>query len=356
MGKKVFYRKPSEVKANITALEPEKGRTIQPLKATDIFKAVLLIAFAVYIAVSVLTYNILDPSFFTYTKSKPSNFGGIIGSYLADILLSLFGIATFLLPLIVIFLGIRKFLGKAISLSKLPWLLTLIFSVAVMLEPLREFLSNYKKLPEGLSWIAFHFCEKYISMVGTYIFWFAISVASVILIKPTLLRKKSETEKEVKTQTKNEIKVVKVSKPEEPIKEPEVSRLKAEEIRIGKKEIDERQKIEAFEKGFILPPLSLLKIEKNEGNIAKEEIIASARSIESRFAEFGIHGTIKEVHPGPVVTMYEFEPASGIKLSKIITLSDELALSLRAQSIRIYPIPGRSAIGIEVPNKKREIV
>jgi len=106
----------------------------------------------------------------------------------------------------------------------------------------------------------------------------------------------------------------------------------------------------------MMPPLSLLKIEKTEDSISKEEIIASARSIESRFSEFGIHGSIKEVHPGPVVTMYEFEPASGIKLSKIITLSDELALSLKAQSIRIYPIPGKSAIGIEVPNKKRHIV
>ncbi|MCX8034567.1 MAG: DNA translocase FtsK 4TM domain-containing protein [Thermodesulfovibrio sp.] len=242
MGTKVFYRKPSKVKANITASESEKSRTIQPIKSSDIFKAALFIAFAVYLSVSLLTYNILDPSFFTYTKSKPSNYGGIVGSYLSDSLFSLFGIATFLLPFIFVFWGIRKFLGKILSISKIPWTLTLLFSFAVMLEPLREFISHYKKLPEGLSWIAFHFCEKYISIVGTYIFWFAISVASIILIKPSLVRKKSEGEKEIFSPTKDEIKVVKVSKPEEPLKEAELSRFKAEEIKIGKKEIDERQK------------------------------------------------------------------------------------------------------------------
>ncbi len=355
MATKVFYRKPSKVKQSIAPKEREKtGHS--SIKASDIFKSALLIAFALYLSVSLFTYDLLDPSFFTYAKSKPSNYGGIIGSYLSDIFFSLFGIATFLIPLLLIWGGIRKILGKPLCLSKLLWILTLLFSFAVMLEPLREFLSIYKKLPEGLSWIAFHFSEKYISIAGTYIFWSAFAAASFLLIKPALLRRKSEEQEESSILKKDEIKVVKVSKAEEPIKDAESSRFKTEDIKIRKKEIDERQKIEAVEKGFILPPLSMLKIEKNESNISKEEIISSARSIESRFAEFGIHGTIKEVHPGPVVTMYEFEPASGIKLSKIITLSDELALSLKAQSIRIYPIPGRSSIGIEVPNKKREIV
>lgn len=355
MATKVFYRKPSKVKPSIAPKEREKiGHS--SIKASDIFKSALLIAFAIYLSVSLFTYNLLDPSFFTFTKSKTSNYGGIIGSYLSDIFLSLFGIATFFIPLLLIWGGIRKFLGKSLSLSKLPWILTLLFSFAVMLEPLRGLLLPYKKLPEGLSWIAFHICKKYISLAGTYIFWLAFAAASVLLIKPALLRRKSEEQEESYILKKDEIKVVKVSKAEESLKDTEASRFKTEDIKIRKKEIDERQKIEAVEKGFILPPLSMLKIEKNESNISKDEIISSARSIESRFAEFGIQGTIKEVHPGPVVTMYEFEPVSGIKLSKIITLSDELALSLKAQSIRIYPIPGRSVIGIEVPNKKREIV
>lgn len=342
----MFYKKPVRVKTSLSGIDTEKSPI---LKASEIFKSSLLIAFGVYLFATLISYNFLDPSFLTYTKSKPSNYGGIIGSYISDTLLTLFGISTFLIPLLFIYWGMRKFFGKTLSLSKLPWILSLLFSSGVMLEPLREFVEAYKKLPEGLSWIVFYLCKNYISIAGTYILWVSVLIASAILMKPHRARIKTS---ETLPDSRNEIKVVKVSKPEESLTE----RAKSEEIKIKPKEIDERQKLEAVEKGFLIPPLSLLKIEKTESVLSKEEIIDYARSIEGRFAEFGIHGTVKEVHPGPVVTMYEFEPASGIKLSKIITLSDDLALSLKAQSIRIYPIPGRSAIGIEVPNKKREIV
>lgn len=310
--------------------------------ASDVFKAVLLIAFAVYLSVSLLSYNFLDPSFLTYAKSKPTNYGGIVGSYLADLLLSIFGVGGFLIPFVFIFLGIKKFKGISLSAGKFPWVLILIFSLSTMLEPLRKTVETYKKLPEGLSWIAFYGSEKFLSVAGTYILWASVFIASIILIKPEIIRKKTtKTHEQSIPEPVSEIKV-RVLKPEEPVKE-------STKI-VKSKDTDENQK------GFMIPPLSLLKIEKTEQSISKDEIIASARSIEQRFKEFGIQGTIKEVHPGPVVTMYEFEPASGIKLSKIITLSDELALSLKAQSIRIYPIPGKSAIGIEVPNKKRHIV
>jgi S-DNA-T family DNA segregation ATPase FtsK/SpoIIIE len=352
----IFYKKPLKVKLTPPDKNKEQTKKIKSLKASDTFKSALLIAFAIYLSVSLLTYNLLDPSFFTYTKSKPSNYGGIVGSYLSDLFLTLFGFSAFLIPLILIWGGVRKFLGRSLYLSKLPWIGILLFSLGVMAEHLREFSFSYKKLPEGLSWLAFHFCKNYLSLVGTYIFWSSIALASFLLINPALMRKKSEEEKEVPLLNRDDIKVAKVSEAQEPHEKAEGSRAKTEDIKTKKKEVYEKDKKEFFDKGFSLPPLSLLKNVKNECTITKEEIIASSRNIESRFAEFDIHGTIKEVHPGPVVTMYEFEPASGIKLSKIITLSDELALSLKAQSIRIYPIAGKSTIGIEVPNKKRQIV
>ena len=353
MKAKVSYRKSLKPVSDKGFEKREKKaevmRNTMELSASSIFQAILLIAFAVYLSVSFASYNFLDPSFLTYTKSKPTNYGGIAGSYISDLLLSIFGIASFLIPLFLIFCGIKKFLGQHLKISKIPWFLLLLFSFSVMLEPLRKHIESYKKLPEGLSWLAFHMSEKFLSIAGTYILWFAVLIATVLLIKPKIIKKPEEkiSKEFISEETDDEIRVVKLSKPEQ---------LK-EDIKLVKdKNIDEKQKIEAEQKGFIVPPLCLLKIEKQEDNISKDDIINSARSIEARFSEFGIHGTIKEVHPGPVVTMYEFEPASGIKLSKIITLSDELALSLKAQSIRIYPIPGRSAIGIEVPNKKRQIV
>ena len=83
----------------------------------------------------------------------------------------------------------------------------------------------------------------------------------------------------------------------------------------------------------------------------------NSRILEKKLADFGVGGSVVTVHPGPVITMYEFEPASGIKVNKIVGLSDDLALALRALSVRIIaPLPGKSVVGIEVANAERETV
>ena len=73
-------------------------------------------------------------------------------------------------------------------------------------------------------------------------------------------------------------------------------------------------------------------------------------------SDFDVDGKITQVQAGPIVTMYEFEPAPGVKINRVVSLSDDLALALKAQGIRVSPIPGKSAIGIEVPNRLRETV
>jgi len=89
----------------------------------------------------------------------------------------------------------------------------------------------------------------------------------------------------------------------------------------------------------------------------RESLIMNSRILEKKLADFGVSGRVVTVHPGPVITMYEFEPAPGVKVNKITNLSDDLALALRALSIRIIaPIPGKSVVGIEVPNPDREVV
>jgi len=89
----------------------------------------------------------------------------------------------------------------------------------------------------------------------------------------------------------------------------------------------------------------------------RESLIMNSRILEKKLRDFGVNGRVVTVHPGPVITMYEFEPASGVKVNRITNLSDDLALALRALSVRIIaPIPGKSVVGIEVPNPEREIV
>jgi DNA segregation ATPase FtsK/SpoIIIE, S-DNA-T family len=113
------------------------------------------------------------------------------------------------------------------------------------------------------------------------------------------------------------------------------------------------------DQGFELPPLSLLAPPKQTGpspEHAPERLEAMARKLESVLADFGVKGDIINVRPGPVVTLYELEPAPGIKSSRVISLADDIARSMSAISARVAVVPGRNAIGIELPNAQRETV
>lgn len=106
------------------------------------------------------------------------------------------------------------------------------------------------------------------------------------------------------------------------------------------------------------PPLNLLDHEEDGGvPVDREALASNARTLEKKLKDFGVDGAVTEVKPGPVVTMYEFAPAPGVKVNKIAGLADDLAMALSAIAIRIVaPIPGRPVVGIEIPNKQRETV
>lgn len=113
-----------------------------------------------------------------------------------------------------------------------------------------------------------------------------------------------------------------------------------------------------FKGSYQLPPLKLLKEPTRSGaaNVDKAALERNARLLESVLDDFHVKGQIVEVRPGPVVTMYELEPASGIKASRVVQLADDIARNMSAVSARVATIPGRSVIGIELPNAKRETV
>ncbi|MFB6265099.1 MAG: DNA translocase FtsK, partial [Bradymonadaceae bacterium] len=106
-----------------------------------------------------------------------------------------------------------------------------------------------------------------------------------------------------------------------------------------------------------LPPLKFLNFDRDEVGIDEETLHEMARAIEETLDDFNIQGSVVEICPGPVITMFEFEPAPGVKISKISNRADDLAMNLAAQSVRIVaPIPGKSVVGIEVSNPEREMV
>ncbi|HXH06611.1 MAG TPA: DNA translocase FtsK, partial [Vicinamibacterales bacterium] len=116
----------------------------------------------------------------------------------------------------------------------------------------------------------------------------------------------------------------------------------------------ERAPAERRRDGFTLPPLSLLDAPRHERKIDERELMEGARLLEEKCREFAVEGTVVQIHPGPVVTTFEFKPDAGVKYSKITSLADDLCLAMQAESVLIERIPGKSTVGIQIPNSVRE--
>jgi DNA segregation ATPase FtsK/SpoIIIE, S-DNA-T family len=108
--------------------------------------------------------------------------------------------------------------------------------------------------------------------------------------------------------------------------------------------------------GFKLPPSSLLHRADEQQAIDTDELKLLAQVLTEKYAEFEIHGQVTQINPGPVVTTFEFKPEAGIKYSRITNLTDDLCLALKAESILIERMAGKSTVGIQVPNREREII
>jgi DNA segregation ATPase FtsK/SpoIIIE, S-DNA-T family len=115
-----------------------------------------------------------------------------------------------------------------------------------------------------------------------------------------------------------------------------------------------RTPVERRMSGYTLPPPTLLDAPKAERKIDERELMEGARLLEEKCREFSVEGTVVQIHPGPVVTTFEFKPDAGVKYSKITGLADDLCLALQAESIIIDRLPGKSTVGIQVPNQIRE--
>ena len=105
-----------------------------------------------------------------------------------------------------------------------------------------------------------------------------------------------------------------------------------------------------------LPPVNLLQIEDHRTRIDETELIRLGEAIRTRCAEFGVDGTIEGISPGPVITIFELQPAPGVKVSQVVNLQDDLALAMKAESVRIDRMSGRSTLGIEIPNHDRRVI
>jgi S-DNA-T family DNA segregation ATPase FtsK/SpoIIIE len=118
----------------------------------------------------------------------------------------------------------------------------------------------------------------------------------------------------------------------------------------------EKAPVERKKGAYALPPLALLDAPKSQRKIDERELMDGARLLEEKCREFSVEGTVVQIHPGPVVTTYEFKPDAGVKYSKITGLADDLCLAMQAESVLIDRIPGKSTVGIQIPNPNRELI
>ena len=205
--------------------------------------------------------------------------------------------------------------------------------------------------------------------VGTTLFYILISIFSInqlnnkllgiiskklinLISKLKLLFNKTEDQ----STSKNEENEIKINLEKEPEKQKPIVEDRVEQI--AESNVVKNEKRKKKFTNFQLPSLSLLdEPEKPKVPYNKEMALDKARSIEEKLVNFGIEGKITEIKPGPVITMYEYKPTAGTKINKIASLSNDLAMALKATRVRIIaPIPGKDVVGIEVPNDIRETV
>jgi S-DNA-T family DNA segregation ATPase FtsK/SpoIIIE len=108
--------------------------------------------------------------------------------------------------------------------------------------------------------------------------------------------------------------------------------------------------------GYTVPPAALLDPPKAERKVDERELMEAARLLEEKCREFAVEGSVVQIHPGPVVTTFEFKPDAGVKYSKVTGLADDLCLAMQAESVLIERIPGKSTVGIQIPNPNREAI
>jgi len=325
---------------------------------------IIAILIGVYLSVCLVSYNRWDPSLFTYTKAAPSNYGGIAGAYLSDIVYSLIGAAGFAIPVALLIYGVRRILGKERKHFHIAGTLLLLLSLAFLLELIGERIPFFPDHSGGFAGaMIIRPLERLISPVGAYLVTFAVMLIGLVLASPIspFERLKSGKQQPASSKPAPESSFTIVPPREElqdePVKpEPLLSRIRKSRTSAKPAEAPPMPMAAADSGDYQLPPLEYLMQADMVSGPSREEMNASGNGLERKLADFGVNGKIRQAHPGPIVTMFEFEPAPGVKINRIVSLSDDLALSLRAPSIRVYPIPGKATIGIEVPNRDRTTV
>ncbi|OUX54608.1 MAG: DNA translocase FtsK [Pelagibacteraceae bacterium TMED287] len=339
-------------------------------KRTIEFTGLLLILLSVVLLVSFITYTPDDPSLiFNKSNDTVKNFFGIYGSNISDFCLQAFGLLAFLLLVTLSSWGVNLIILKKVEKILLKLLYTIIYLISgcvyFFILDLKTFWLNHHGYSGYLGRYAYDTFYKFIPTVyieSVYFYFILFALTFLFFILSTSINFKSILNTFYKFFT---YKIKKVDS--FPTERDNINNFNKTQS-INEDKPQQSFKFEKVEKtmepknfkvrtNFRLPSLDLL--EKNSNKIDPEEvnkIQPDSKFMEKILLDFGIDGKIKKINNGPVVNLYEFEPAPGIKVSKIINLSDDLARNTSSTSARVSVIPGKNTVGIEIPNDVRESV
>lgn len=341
---------------------------------------IFLFFLVIFTLVSLLSFSFDDPSI---NNAKPTgdihNLFGLFGSHVSGILIGLFGLGAFWIPILLLLMSIHFFgdhPGRAV-ISTITGGLILIITTGSLLTfqqnhflifgerfssggiiglPLKTFFVKYSNTTGGFIFLALIWVVGFILATGVSLITFSKRIWQMMgrvanYLKTRLVKWKERREKAKRIRIKKES--VFKKKQEVTIKGQKRKPIKI--VPVPRQEVFEFMRSEA---GFQIPSANLLDDPPERPSYADDENLrVQSKLLEKKLDDFGVEGKVVAVSPGPVITTFEYEPAPGVKINKIINLTDDLALALRSISIRIVaPIPGKAVIGIEIPNANREIV
>ena len=331
------------------------------LKRISELVGIILLSLSIILLTSLATYSPEDPNFIFPDNLEIKNLLGIRGSYVSDIFYQSIGLISFLIPISIFFTGINIFRKK-----KLLILIDSLFFIALYCIIGSLFFSIFHTETYWLTingndgFVGNLFEESFFTTLinkNKNISYYFLILLILFLFLLSINLKIKEFYKSLssvfKIFRKNSDNIINVEHQKVKYPEQEIY----QETRI-QENFSFENKIRTSEKSSIkykLPSLNFLKIPTKKDKTSNENKI-DEESLEKILLDFGVEGKIKKVSNGPVVTLYEFEPAPGIKVSKIINLSEDIARNTSSESARIATIPGSSTIGIELPKTKRENV
>jgi S-DNA-T family DNA segregation ATPase FtsK/SpoIIIE len=320
-----------------------RSREVAPHRL-DEATGILLFLFAFLMGLSLVSYHETD----VYQLSEAHNLAGTIGAVISHSLLVAFGIISWTIPLILVLWGIHKVRRSLVenisSLAILIAVLAFLFSsISSIIKPGSQL--SYYPLDGWVGGFFGNLAYRAFGRIGAY---FVIVVAGLVTfiltteITPTALWERRPRRKLRKSRPPKPAPVYEV----EEKRQQRPSQLSFIPTLPPETQIDEE-----YRRTF----LSLLSdCEEIEPKLSRDLVEERAAALEQKLSDFEIKGKVVGFSSGPLITRYEFEPAPGIKISRIVALADDLALSMKSGKIRIVaPIPGKSAVGIEIPNPDR---